>query len=308
MHGSKVHNSSFQRKWRSLHWFTPKGSIPHGFCGLVASITGYGMLFQALLIGPDRPYGIDIHGPTPKFLYYVFLASLVLCALGGLMLRKNAIKEYQAPFIMAGIGQIALCWFGFRLGRDETRIYSLWASMMDKACALFLIFASLSFPALGWRLVPFHMYIVLCLCFVALNTTLFHPYQLAYWGTPWFECLTDKYPWQVSTMASYIFIPTCLNFAQVIFGATLYIRKIVDSVWFGIIYFPLVISFQIVAILLMEYYATQVSTQKFIVVCHDSPSEFDLWIERKLDVSQMVIDFFASIDVPLQPPPARGNF
>jgi hypothetical protein len=283
--------------------------MPHGFSGALLVVTGLYFMVQSLYFGPNHPLGYDIHGPRPRWLFLFFLNAAFFNALGGILIKDKAPKLSRPPFLAAGAAQIALVWFAYRLSSEETREFNLLYSIIDKFCALLLLIILIGLPFGAALAAPLMVALPGAIGTLALGLTFFYPFQLAYYGNEWFACVLDTWPYQITAFANYIYIPTLFSFSLLIFGGTLYARKIFSPIIFAVSFFPLVLGTLVVTVLTQEVYITRVSTQRLIIFCPEDnePSDSNDLVHRMaelLNTSELAIMILKYLNIPLKEPPS----
>lgn len=250
-----------------LHWSTPYVFLPHGTSGAFLFFSGIFFLAQAFCFGPNHRLGYDIHGPRPQFLYHGFLLSAVINSLGGILLIKSAPQNLRLPFFLGATFQISYVWFTFRLSSESTKDYNLLYSLLDKLFALQVIIFLSILPMVTILTKLYIFFIPILISTMALSLTFFYPLQLTIWGNEWFECVLQEYPYQIAGFTNYIYLPTLLAFSMIMFGLTLYNRKIVSAPIFAMTFLILNLGILFVTVLTQEIHITNVSTQRLILPC-----------------------------------------
>lgn len=200
--------------------------------------------------------------PTyPDVLVPVFALSAMGNGLSGIMLApKDPLMELG--FQIAGAVQIALTWLILRMS-------GLWlpgARMVD-FCGMITMFYSL----VGiWRFAGTQEFGIIAAArvgVIGLALLSIYPAHFAIGGDEWFTCVCDRWPDQKRGFLEYVYVPAVWMMATMMFGATLWIRKIISSATFGIV-FALGVSMTVFATVVMqEVWIPWVSTQRLYMPC-----------------------------------------
>ncbi len=130
-----------------------------------------------------------------------------------------------------------------------------------------------------------------------------YPLQLAYNGQEhWWKCIQGRYTMQAPGMVAFIYVPTTLAFNIILFGVTLYQRKILSEFAFGcgsiIIIFTCIVS----TVLLQEVHIPNVSTQRIYLPCvepepgkGEGVGSFDALLVESMDFSKYARKILAFI-------------
>jgi hypothetical protein len=113
-----------------------------------------------------------------------------------------------------------------------------------------------------------------------------YPLQLALQGASWYAGVLQDYPRQREAFVFFVYIPTTWAFAVVLFGATLYNRRLVSLRVFGSAFIGLVCVTLLSTVTLQEVYLPCVSTQKLILFTPKaSQTAIQRWISGMVDTS-----------------------
>ena len=138
---------------------------------------------------------------------------------------------------------------------------------VDIAVCFPLVMACLQFLQIAFSQTSLALQVALTVGTAALSLTLFYPLQLA-WDPLWLDCLLEhRYPVQDLAMSVYIYMPATFTFALILFGATLYLRKIITETQFAIISLFLVTFSLLGTVLLQEIQLPEISAQELIMAC-----------------------------------------
>lgn len=265
---------SNKRKRNGLNWTSsPSSFLPHGVVGLLSVATG-AFLTLSTLIGQTTSLVKDkdvTQGEQPlamDLLVYIYFVSTFLNAVAGLAIVRLAPVKSRALFRLAAVLQSSLVYFAWRFYSLSPDGYSadLWRFM--DICVVGTLMGSLLLCALSVCCGTMFLLLekVAISCGVgALMLLSGYPLQLALQGASWYEGVLQDYPRQREAFVFFVYIPTTWAFAVVLFGATLYKRRLV-SIWiFGYGFIGLVSLTLLSTVTLQEVYLPCVSTQKLVL-------------------------------------------
>jgi hypothetical protein len=304
----KIHSSPWDRnykRWMALDWKSPMGFLPHGWSGILVILLGCFFLGQALFVGPNMPHGYDITGPRPRFALYLYLGAVVVNAVSGLLLiKRKAAANFHLPFYLGGISQVSLSWFALRFSLESTRDYHFLGVVLDQCFGIaLLLVVVVSIYKILWTLPAIYQPPLLT-GVLSMSLTFMYPFQLAWFGNEWFDCILNQYPYQKTGFVSYIYVPTLFANACIFFGATLYARKILPQGVAGICFFLFILGTLISTVLTQEIYISEVSTQKLFLLCGSEEENYALSLAtRFLDTSTLARSVLQEIGVKLLIPP-----
>ena len=119
--------------------------------------------------------------------------------------------------------------------------------------------------------------------------------QISYNGQEYWQCVQERYPMQASGMAAFIYIPTSLTFNIILFGATLYQRKVLTEAAFGVGSVFIILTCIVSTILSQEVHIPDVSTQRIYLPCEEPVAKtLEFEIVKFLDFSRyarMILGF-----------------
>lgn len=271
------------KKFHSLNWKSPSKRIPHGISGLFSLIIGIYLVLHSIT-GNYKPY-YDRYN-TPILLY---VASTIINAIGGLKMSHLAGSERRGVFKRAAILQICLSYHVLRFTPQITQALSwLMETMTANKYDLIATFISASAQILD---ILFALTTALCtlsfhnetydfyinskntLC-IAISIGVFgilllsvYPMHLAILGQEWWECIQTIYPLQAVGMVGYIYVPASVTFSAILFSATLYLRKIITEIEFGLMSAGIVVVCLVGTVLCQEVYIPDISTQRIYLPC-----------------------------------------
>ena len=223
---------------------------------------------------------------------------MAACAIAGIQLRRKSPQPYT--FLHAGLVQLSLIWWTYRFAQHQHETLQL-VVWMDRCVATYLACVSLAWILFGHLLVQPALYQALTLAVAVLQSALLYGYQLAWYGPEWLTCVYEQYPWQRVGLTAYVFNVLLLVFAQILFGATLNLRKIWTPLQFCGFIVPTVVGSLVATMLLMEYYLTEVSTQRLWIACLPEQA-WSRHIDDALNGSRYIQDFFAKMKIALLDP------
>ena len=116
-----------------------------------------------------------------------------------------------------------------------------------------------------------------------------YPLQLAVCGQEWLDCVHTQYPLQGAAMVAYIYVPATWAFALMLFGATLWSRKIIGDLGLGGGFAAVVGAVLVSTVLMQEVnHPEPASTQKLWLPCPRPPAgSWSAWVEVNLDTSAL---------------------
>jgi len=280
--------STFQKilklNWRS----TPSFYLPHGLLGLVSTSIGLFLVFGKTVRGYLDPFiyieDEPIHNNIP-ILVFIYVISTVASSVAGYRLSRVAFAETVGIFQRCAILQYMLCYFIVRFLPHTTQWIALLHNnyMSDIALHIETII----------QLVDIFSTLVLVICMFSFNRIVFdkkystsikiavlsgtfglqllasYPMQISYNGQKYWQCVQERYPLQASGMVAFIYIPTSLTFNIILFGATLYQRKILTETTLGIGSMFIILTCIVSTVLSQEIHIPNVSTQRIYLPCEE---------------------------------------
>lgn len=243
--------------------------IPHGLTGIATLTIGL-LLYVACMHG---------HLKVARRLFVPYIVFALGNALSGFFLARPHLRV-RTVFQIASVFQCTLLYFAVRfyVYRLNLRFIDMSMTFLSLVCIGTLLITASGIN----RLITLVVWIVS----VSLLTLLSYPLHLSAGGVEWMRCVSDAYPSQGEAMAFYIYVPASWGFSLILFGATLWIRKSVSSMWYGssiLLVVSVIVSTTIVA---QETHMGAVSTQKLFLPCFALPFEWANALEKLLDVSE----------------------
>jgi len=289
------------RQMAGLNWISsPSRAIPHGLSGLVSVAIGV-HLIHCSIVGDLYPYTLEntnermvIH--DVPFRVIAFALATFWNALGGYRIINKAPPDTRPTFRKAAILQLCLSYYILRflphtsrclLGLSNAAQNTVHA--VDVVVTATSVFCTLSFLEAVIKISKKSL-----LLSIGIGTGIggilllsAYPIQLSLQGEAWWRCIQDRYPWQASGMVAYIYIPATVSFSLILFGASLFQRKIFSATEFGIVSTLIVVCCLLATVLSQEVHIPDVSTQRIYLPCHEPPSDsFEGRMVQALDFSR----------------------
>ena len=279
-----------------LHWLDPFKALPHGFSGLGCVSIGI-VLIIAALAG-------DIRVTSHPFLQGLYAYATFANAAAGLFITGRAPKHFQGVFARTAVFQMCLVYYVARFMPGFPGGGTLLITALDMAVAAFTVLAIFSFAVFGIQHMPPTIAVALLIGSVALALLAGYPLQLAILGDEWWQCVQVAYPMQAIAMVAYIYIPATWAFAVMLFGSTLWNRKIIGDLALGLGFAGLVIVTLVSTVLMQEVHLPDVSTQMLWLPCPaPPPGSWSAWVAQKFDTSALARSVLAMLRDPPTPPP-----
>jgi hypothetical protein len=226
----------------------------HGLFGIATVVLG-GLLLAETIFWSK----LDLYYTILPYLY--FTAAFGNAFVGYSM---PAPKHSQFAFRASAVFQMCLLYYMVRF-LPSYRNYS--SRYLDIAVCFPLLTACLQFLRIAFQQTDTALQIALSVGTLALSLTLFYPLQLA-WDPLWLNCLLEnRYPAQDLAMSVYIYMPATYTFALILFGATLYLRRIITDTQLGLMSLCLVTFTLLGTVLLQEIQLPEISAQELIMAC-----------------------------------------
>ena len=283
----------------SLNWRSnPSKAIPHGLSGLLSIALGAHLIFCHSLVGNLDPYTLDNtldDGMTIQDIpFRVLFYAIASCwnAIGGYMIVNMAPPNSRLVFKTCAVLQLCLSYYVLRfLPHTSTFLTEMpntiqqSVHILDVVVTITSVSCTLSF--LGSVVdISRKQNIILgqsigvgVLGILLLSV---YPIQLSIQGEEWWKCIQNRYPMQASGMVAYIYIPATVTFSLILFGATMFQRKILSAEEFGIASMMIIFICLLATVLSQEIHIPYVSTQRIYLPCKDPP--MDSFEGRVLDV------------------------
>jgi hypothetical protein len=252
---------------------------------------GVSMLAGLILVLAALCGTFDLHRSP---LLHVYVVATILNAIAGYLLASKAPSNARALFRAAGVYQAALAYYALRFSATQTwlrlpfHLPPLALRILDIVMPLALLRGLSLFVRGAFQQKEKLMSVCIL---VACSTLCFlsgYPIQLAIGGDTWWTCVRNVYPQQDVGFSGYVYVPATWCFGAILFGATLFSRKIISLRQFGVMFLiapPLLVA---TTVLIQEVHIPVVSTQKLLIFC-PTPEEGSTaaWIERALDFSAL---------------------
>lgn len=250
-------------RWQTLRWLNPT-LLPHGVHGLAFLLLGL-YLNACTFSGSLAVYEPDQDSWffRGRFALLLYLLTGSANALSGVVLAGRSGGWVNQAFRDASIMQLSVFYFMGRFSEPQAN-----PPVDVVMCSVFL-YALLSMMLMSFKQDAVTNVAVCCGC-VGLSLLGVYPLQIAWGGDAWWACVQRDYPLQSEAMVAYIFVPTTWTFAVMLFGATLFRRKIISPTMFGVTCIALIVGCVCLAVILQEAHAHEVSTQMLYIPCPDS--------------------------------------
>eukprot|EP00592_Proboscia_alata_P001125 CAMPEP_0194367036 /NCGR_PEP_ID=MMETSP0174-20130528/15154_1 /TAXON_ID=216777 /ORGANISM="Proboscia alata, Strain PI-D3" /LENGTH=287 /DNA_ID=CAMNT_0039142597 /DNA_START=319 /DNA_END=1179 /DNA_ORIENTATION=- len=261
---------------KTLDWLViPYRSMPHGSLGVICLTSG-AILVVCSILG----YAEAAASWQGSILLYTYFGSTLCNAVAGFLMADRAPMKDRLVFRVTAMFQMCLSYYVFRfipsdaLYSEGTHTSTLLA-VIDKIVAALLTFGILSMPV-GAVFSTVSPAIIVGVTVGSASMALLsvYPLQLAWGGQEWWNCVQTVYPLQAWGMVMYIYIPATWAFASILFGATLWLRKIINDVEFGLGAMALSLLMVLITVLSQEVHIPSVSTQRLYIPC-DPGSDFN---------------------------------
>ena len=272
-----------------LQWLSaPSRYRPHGVLGAALLLLGYCMMCCAM-----RGSFTIFSSPVAITAFAVLGAAN---AIAGAQLAGRAPAFCRPVFLYAAGFQVCLCYYILRFSpAGSAEVASLGHGfllpllMLDWMGAIVMVGGIASFVVTATRLVPSRVIAAAILVGSgALGLLAAYPVQLAVGGQEWWTCIQDAYAMQAAGMVGCIYIPATTAFAAMLFGATLWLRKILSDVAFGGGFLGIILATLGGTVLMQEIWIPVVSTQKIYLPCPaPEPHTFRARVESALDFSAL---------------------
>ena len=264
-----------------LHWTAPSRAFPHGLSGVLSVGIGAYLIFCALrgdLEAASRP--------EPLLVYAV---SSFANAGAGLAIVNRAPQNVRHIFRSCAIFHISLVYCACRFSPAFPFSRSSHTALIDGAASLLLVLGIASIAAGAVARLPAVISAAVVFGSFALMLLAGYPLQLAILGQEWWECVQADYEHQGAAMTAYIYVPATWAFAVMLFGATLWSRKVIGDLALGGGFAGLVLATLSSTVLMQEvHFPEPASTQKLWLPCPPPPSgSWSEWAVTHLDTSAL---------------------
>ena len=295
--------STKYEKVMKLNWFSsPSKLLPHGLTGIVSVLSGLYLIYHSIT-GQLQLYGYtatelscpsktkiknelntDLSMTIIPWEIIIFAMSTFLNALAGYKISRLAQPRARSIFRRCGILQMCLSYYILRFlpqtsfligrvshGNVESEVLLTIIRIVDILLALATIVNTLSFNKVA---IDFWKESQSIACSIIIGTfgillLSVYPLQLALLGQGWWECIQERYSAQGSGMVAFIYVPATVTFSLMLFGATLYSRKIISEVEFGLVSSVTIIVCLVGTVLSQELHIPFISTQRIYLPCHE---------------------------------------
>jgi hypothetical protein len=213
---------------------------------------------------------------------------MTLNASVGFAMASRAPLDMQAGFRSAAAFQVCLVYWVWRFSPPCAAIEWLQPPQaLDVTFAIALVLGILSLvpPALT---LPRPIAVSIIIGIVCLLPLAAYPLQLVYGGDTWWRCVQSAYPMQAAATVACIYVPTATAFSALMFGATLWLRKLIGTLSFGGGFSGMILATFVATVLMQEVHIPYVSTMKIYIPCPAPPSgSLAARVEIALNVSAL---------------------
>jgi len=268
------------RGLRSLRWTSPSPAFPHGFAGVISVAVGAGLIAYALCG--------DLSAASSTLSLGLYAVSSCVNAAAGLAIGGSAPRNVRNIFRSCAVFQLSLLYFVARFSPSFPAGRSAAVALLDRAVSLLTVIGVASFALAAAVKLPLAVGAGVMVGSLALALLTGYPLQLAILGQEWWECVHTAYPKQGLAMVAYIYVPATWAFAVMLFGATLWSRKLIGDLALGGGFAGLVLATLVSTVLMQEVHLPDVSTQMLWLPCPTPPPDsWSAWIATKFDTSAL---------------------
>lgn len=269
------------RRTLRLDWKAPSRALPHGVSGIASIIGGAGLIILPALLGNLDPVANRI---VPLALYAL---TGFANAVAGFAISRRAPQKYRFAFRVCSAFQCSLIYFVWRFSPTFPAGGTWMAAAADLLVCMVLALGIVAFAGIALVRLPLLVGGPVTVGAAALMLLAGYPLQLALLGEDWWRCVQGQYPQQGAAMVAYIYVPASWAFGLMLFGATLWSRKIVGDLGLGGGFATGVLTVLVGTVLMQEvHFPEPASTQKLWLPCPAPPAgSWSAWVERNLDTS-----------------------
>ena len=261
-----------------LNWWVPFRWLPHGILGAASLLLGAAIIVE-ILAGGTRLANSDT-------IVASYTAATAGNAIAGYLIAPRAGKRNEAIFRHAAIFQACLVYYVYRFHVEALPLPHL--RLFDVVCSAGILLGIGLFARDALVSLPVGIAAPLLFGCVALALLAGYPVQLALGGDEWWQCVQRAYPEQRLGLSAYVYTSASWSFGAILFGATLFNRKLVSEIAFGICFAGLVMATLFSTVLMQEVWIPVVSTQKLVIPCPDpGPGHFIHHFAKAVDTSAL---------------------
>mgnify|MGYP007078102851 CR=1 FL=1 len=262
-----------------LHWAAPSRAFPHGLSGLLSVVSGAYLIAASL-----RGSLVAVSGP----ILGLYVLSSMVNAAAGLAISGRAAKSYRSVFRSCSIFQLCLIYYCWRFS-PSFPAGAPFVTVLDSVIGVLTVLGIASFTFTAVVQLPLAIGVAVIFGSFALALLSGYPLQLGFLGQEWLECVQATYPKQGPAMVAYIYVPATWAFAVMLFGATLWIRKLIGDLALGGGFAGVVVVTLVSTVLMQEvHFPEPVSTQKLWLPCPAPPADsWSAWAVVHLDTSAL---------------------
>lgn len=254
-----------------MAWSIPT-PLTHGLSGGVTLILGAGVMTSS--------FTGDMSIANRILPWYML--SSVANASTSLLIVHRAPRRYRLTFRACTLFQMSNLYFIIRFSLPTAH------RLLDVGWCVILLGSIATFTVQSYKHAPTKLSLAVVVSAFGLSTTTLYPLQLAYYGPPWWECVNHVFPHQGMAMVLYIYVTVTWSFALILFLATLWNRRVVDTFTMGACTVGVVCVLIPVSVLTQEMYLPEpASTQKLWLPCPHSDADMASPLVQLLDVSRL---------------------
>lgn len=275
-----------------LHWLSvPSRLLPHGALGLLGLSVG-AVILGCVMVGS--------FAASRSVLLPLYLCSQAGSAVAGGLMANRAGRKHERMFKITAFFQLCLLYHAWRFhegrsppGQLVDLIFAVCTVVGICAIAIeaILLTKGGENPALAGAI------LFGCLTLLLLAG---YPLELALWGEDWWTCVQAEYSLQAVAMSSYIYVSASWSFAVMVFGATLFIRKIVTARTCAACFAALALATLGTTVIMQEvHYPAPASTQRLYLPCPaPEPGTLSAWSVHALDTSALAQSILRAVGHP----------
>lgn len=283
---------SFVKSLLRLNWTSvPSPLLPHGLCGAI------GLLCGTVLVGGSLA---GSYAAVRSWLLPIYLVASTASAVSGYASAGRAPRWCREIFKHAAWFQVCLIYHSWRFFENREAPPALLDMFFAAATILgIVLFATRATAVAGHPVVA----VSIIVGSFALSLLAGYPLQLAIGGQEWWSCVQEKYPLQALGMVAYIYVPTVWTFSAMVFGATLWLRRLIGDIVFGGGFILLILLTLFGTVIMQEVHIpSPASTQRLYLPCPDpEPHSWRAWAVDALDTSVLAQGVLRVIRGPAAP-------
>jgi len=269
----------FHKMRKQLDWTAPATALPHGVLGILSVFVGLYIIIMAL-------YG-NLQPVNNPIILTIYVQSTFGNAAAGFVMSNRAPMKYANLFRACALFQMCLIYFVGRFSPSFPDDLQDIIQVIDVIFSVMIIIGIISFSVIVIQKGPPPVAVGVVFGSFGLSLLSGYPLQLAILGKDWWECVQGVYPLQSPAMVAYIYVSSSWTFGVILFGATLWNRKMIGDMAFGVGICGLVVVTLISTVLMQEvHYPEPASTQKLWLPCpQPEAGSLSAWAVTHLDTS-----------------------